>query len=51
MAFRLAKININEGDSFVKRNDIMDRGASFCHVDRIRAGIQLIEVITEGYQK
>lgn len=51
IALRLAKTSINDGDNFVNRNDIMDSGASFCHVDRIKAGIHLMDVITEGYQK
>ena len=29
--------------------DITINGASFCHVERIRAAIQEIEVITDGY--
>jgi hypothetical protein len=39
------------GDNFDNKKDMIDRGASFCHVDRTNAGIQLIDVITEGYQK
>lgn len=30
-------------------NAIIDRGASFCQVDKIRAGNHAIEVITDGY--
>jgi hypothetical protein len=33
------------------KNAIIDRGASFCHVDRIRQEIHEIEDITDGYQK
>lgn len=51
MAFNLANISINVGDVFVNRKDIIDRGANFCHVDSTKAGIQLMDVITEGYQK
>lgn len=38
-------------DVFIIIKDIIDKGASFCHVDRIKAGIHAIEVITEGYQR
>jgi len=31
--------------------DIIDNGASFCHVDKIRAGSHAIDVITDGYHK
>ena len=34
---------------WVNINDITINGASFCHVERIRAAIQEIEVITDGY--
>lgn len=48
----MAAINIMiDGLSFIKMNDIIDSGASFCQVDRIRAGIHEIDVITDGYQK
>ena len=30
---------------------IIDNGASFCHVDKIRAGSHAIDVITDGYHK
>lgn len=29
----------------------IDRGANFCHVDRIKQEIHEIEAMTEGYQK
>lgn len=32
-------------------NAKIDKGASFCHVDRIRQEIHDTEAITEGYQK
>lgn len=32
-------------------NDIIAKGASFCHVVRISAGNHDIDVITEGYHK
>jgi hypothetical protein len=30
---------------------IIANGASFCHVDKIKADDQEIDVMTEGYQK
>lgn len=49
-ALSLAKITMN-GDVFISKNDRIDRGASFCHVDKTRAGIHAIEVITDGYHR
>jgi len=34
-----------------RRNARIERGASFCHVDRTRQEIHDSEAITEGYQK
>jgi hypothetical protein len=34
-----------------KMNARIDKGANFCHVDRIRQDVHEIDVITEGYQK
>lgn len=51
IAFIPANIIIRGAGILVNTNVIIDRGASFCHVDRIIAGNQLIEVITEGYHK
>jgi len=48
-AFSPAKVNITYAVDWVKVNDIIINGASFCHVERIRAAIQEIEVITDGY--
>lgn len=51
IAFKLANNAINVNDVFIKINDKIDSGASFCHVDKIIAGIQAIDVITDGYHK
>lgn len=50
-AFKLARIAINENDVFIIINDIIDNGASFCHVDKTKAGIHSIDVITDGYHR
>jgi hypothetical protein len=50
-AFILARIIIIFVDVFIKKNDIIDNGAIFCQVDKIKAGIHEMEVITEGYHK
>lgn len=42
---------INDIFFWGSRNARIDRGASFCHVDRIKQEIHEIEDITEGYQK
>lgn len=49
IALSLAIINIIGEMDWVKVKEIIINGASFCHVDRMRAAIQEIEVITEGY--
>lgn len=48
-AFILAMIIIVIGENFVRVNDIIVSGASFCHVDRISADNHDTEVITDGY--
>jgi len=35
----------------IKINEMIDRGASFCHVDKIKHEIHEMDVITEGYHK
>jgi len=50
-AFNVAKIIINENDVFIIMNDIIDKGAIFCQVERISAGIHATDVITDGYHK
>jgi hypothetical protein len=47
----LDKIIIIFVEVLIKKKDIIDKGAIFCHVDKIRAGIHEIDVITEGYHK
>jgi len=49
IAFSLAKENIISEIDWVNTNDITINGASFCHVERMRAASQEIEVITDGY--
>lgn len=49
IAFSLASISMTSEMDWVKVKEIIINGASFCHVDRIRAANQEIEVITEGY--
>lgn len=49
MAFILAKDNIMYVSDEENVKEIMIKGASFCQVDKIRAAIQEIEVITDGY--
>jgi hypothetical protein len=53
MAFILATIMINIVVLFllVKGNTSSAKGASFCHVARIKQFIHDIDVITEGNQK
>jgi len=46
-----ANLIIIRGEIFVNKNATIDKGASFCHVVRIRAGIHDIDVITEGYHR
>lgn len=36
---------------FIKINDKIVNGANFCHVDRIIADNQEIDIITDGYHK
>lgn len=50
-AFSLARNIISEVEVFIKINDIIDKGASFCHVDKISAGNHATDVITEGYHR
>jgi hypothetical protein len=47
----MARIHISIIEDFIRINDIMDRGASFCQVDRINAGVHAIDVITDGYHR
>jgi len=50
-AFIPAMTIINDMFFWGNKNAKIERGASFCHVDRIKHEIHEIEDITEGYQK
>ena len=50
-ALTLARIIMIVGIDFIIKYERMDKGASFCHVDRIRALFHLIDIIADGYHK
>jgi len=50
-ALILARSAIKYIDVFISTNDKIVNGASFCHVDNSNAGIQAIDVITDGYHR
>jgi len=50
MAFIAARVGNMEGRGLDIMKQIINRGASFCHVDKIKHDTHEIEDITAGYQ-